>query len=133
MPGVKFKYDNKSNEIYFSIYSDYYLYLGQILIDFEFQFKQSLYGETSKHLLTLEEKVFLINGIEKLIDNLIDKYFIMDSKGLNSKKISYKDKEYELFVHSSKSHSILLFMIQLYNFIENSIKADIDLIIKRDE
>lgn len=128
MAGIKFKYENRQNEIFYSTESDNYQCLGQIFVEFEFIYKKSLGPDTAGFILTSDHKEFLVNGIGKLTDSFIERYMDNEKKGLNSKTISYKAKEYVLFINASKIHKILLHLIQLYNFIDKSIKEDTKLI-----
>lgn len=128
MPGIRFKYENRQNEIFYSIDSMNYQCIGQIFVEFEFIHKKSLKPDTASFILTSDQKEFLENGIGKLTDSFVEKYLDNETKGLNSKTIFFKDKEYKLFINASKIHKTILNLIQLYNFMDKSIKENINLI-----
>ena len=121
MPGINWKYaDDFKSRKFWSIASDYHIYLGQLFIDFDFNFNQSLGERTSKFELTEEQIDFLIEGLEKRIDNLIKDFDPKVPLGLTAVSNEYKGKKYDFFVKMSRNHKLINGLIRFHKFLIES-------------
>ncbi|MCR9153983.1 MAG: hypothetical protein NXI09_07740 [Bacteroidetes bacterium] len=121
MPGINWKYvDDSKSRIYWSIASDYHIYLGQLFIDFDFKFNQSLSENSTEVELSAEQIEFLINGLEKRLDHLLKDYKPNVPRGLTSISNEYRNVKYEFFVRMSRNHRLLNGLIRFHRFLIES-------------
>lgn len=125
MPGINWKYvDDSKSRKYWSITSDYHIYLGQLFIDFDFKFNQSLSENTTEFELNAEQLEFLINGLEKRLDHLLEDYKPNVHRGLTSISNEYRNVKYEFFVKISRNHRLLNGLIRFHRFLIESKTQD---------
>ncbi len=129
MPGVNWEYMgvNKS-KIYWSISSDNYLYLGQLFIDFDFKFNQTLGHLSSEFVLTDSQIKYLIKGVGYRIDKLLKDFDPNVPSGLSFIETKYQGKDLKLFVRMSRHHRLINDLIKFHDFLERSADKDIDLL-----
>lgn len=125
MPGINWKYNQgpKTHE-FWSNQNDCYIYLGQLFIDFEFEFNQSLSILTDEFELNQKQVNFLIVGLENRIDNLIEKFKPMvHSRGTPISNI-YKGIDYNFYIRSSHNHKLINRLIKFHKFLVDTISSD---------
>lgn len=121
MPGINWKYnDNSKSRKFWSISGDYQVYLGQLFIEFNFKFNQSLDERTSEFELTEEQIDFLINGLEKRLDQLLKDFNPNVPLGLTSISNEYKGEKYDFFVKMSRNHRLINELIRFHKFLIKS-------------
>jgi hypothetical protein len=129
MPGVNWKYnDDTKLKMFWSISSDVYIYLDQLFIDFEFQFKHSLGDQSFEFELTQNQVDFLINGVEARLDKLVEKFNPIVPLGLTSVSNEYKSVKYNLFVKMSHNHRLLHSLITFHKFLIKSRSSTVKII-----
>lgn len=121
MLGINWKYkDDSKSRKFWSISSDYQIYLGQLFIDFDFKFNQTLGERTTEFELTEEQIDFLINGLEKRIDQLLNDFNQNVPLGLTSISNEYKGEKYNFFIKMSRNHRLINGLIRFHQFLIES-------------
>jgi hypothetical protein len=121
MEGVNWKYNDSQTKIFWGVSCDYYLYLGQLFIEFDFKFNQSLGERTLVFELTKEQVEFIICGVEERLDSLIEKFDLaIPIGGLTTVSNFYKGEEYRFYVKMSRNHRLINGLVRFYNFLIKS-------------
>ena len=118
MPGIIWKFVDKSKKkIFWSATSDSVLYLGQLLIDFDFIFNLAINENTEEFELTQEQNEFLMNGVEIRLDHLIKNIDQSIPNDLTALKFTFKGKSHKLYVRMSRNHRLIASLIVFYDFL----------------
>ena len=115
--GINWKLKNTKTRHYWSVTSDPYIYLGQLLIDFDFEFGKSIGERTKEFDLTEDQIQFLLTGVQERLEDLIRR-IETNPHGITSIMKSYNGKDYQLFVKMSRNHRLVNSLIEFYDLLQ---------------
>ena len=128
MPGVNWEYkDDPKSRKFWSISSDNYLYLGQLFIDFDFEFDQPLGERTARFVLITEHKDFLINGVEQTLQHLLKDFEPDVPFGESWVENEFQGTKLKLYIRTSRQHQLINRLIRFYDFLKKSKTEEIEL------